>query len=444
MWIKSGILIFMFFTLMNLSAQVKLTLEECIRQALMANPELANRHLEKQIKQNDQLAAWGELLPQVTTEMRLGKRFGRAIDPGTNLFATRNFVESALNLEVSVPLFEGFTRMNKIGFERVNREISQWEVMEKENEIAFGVMDAFYQVLFQEQLLALAREQRRLSERYLQQVEGLVEEGLKAPVDLQEVKARLSSDVYQQTVRQNAFRIAILELKQLIWMKPEDSLQLVFSGSDEETVGEILSVKEVYEQSMHFLPQFKLMELRRKASRKALAMEKGRFAPSLRGDIGVYTGYYDTEREENGHVIALGKQLDNNLNKYFGITFSVPLLTGFRNLSGWKKARLRLQQTENTIQLQQQQLYTEIERARVSLGDAIQEIRYANEMELAEKLTLEQTEEKWKEGLVSVFELMEARNRYFNSRAEVIRTRLQYGIKRKTMNFYRGMPWYNK
>lgn len=441
MWLKCCMLVFLLGGEMPLPAQTQLTLEGCIGQALKLNPGLAVQRLEKRIARDEQLAAWGELMPEVTTEARLGKRSGKAIDPGTNLFATQDFVEGALNLDIAIPLFEGFTRLNKIAFQRFNRERNEWNVIKQENEVAFEVMEAFYQVLFQQQLCELAQEQRQLSERYVQQTAELVKEGVKAPVDLQEMKARLSSDTYQETVRKNTWQVALLELKQLIWMKPEDSLQIVFSEREIEPMREWNLAARVYEQARQFLPEFQLMELNREISRKSVALERGKLVPSLKGNIGVYTGYYDTEKNANGQVISPGKQLDNNLNKYFGVTLSLPLLTGLQNFAGLRKSKTRLQQTEYTIKMQQQQLYIEIEKACLSLAASVDETVYADGMQRSEKQILEQMEEKWNEGLVSVFELMEARNRYFVSRAEVVRTRLQYSIKRKTMDFYQGKPW---
>lgn len=440
MYIKSGFLFFLFFVVTQLPAQLRLTLDDCIRQALNANPALENQRLEKRVKQNDYIASIGDIMPEVKTEARFGKRFGRAVDPGTNLFATRDFVEGTLNLDISVPLFEGFTRMNKMAFQRINRQMGEWNVVKSENDMAFEVMDAFYQVIFQQQLLELATEQRRLSEHYLQQAEEFVKEGLKAAVDLQEMKARLSSDIYQERVRRNAGRVAMLELKQFIWLKPKDSLEIVMPEKKPEVVREVEPVREMYDRAMLFLPEFRLMELRQKASRKSLAIARGQFVPALRGEIGLYTGYYDTEKNETGGVMAAGKQMDNNLNQYFGLTLSVPLLSGFKNLKGLRKSKLQLQQTQNQIEMERQQMYTEIEKAHLTLTAAVDESHYAGEMEETEKLTLQQAEEKWKEGLIPVFELMESRNRYFTSRAEVVRTWLQYIIKRKTMDFYQGKP----
>lgn len=432
------VLVLLVFPL-SLYAQLRLDLEECIRQAVEADRRLKNDRLESRVKRNDYVAAIGEVMPEVTVATRFGKRLGRAVDPGTNLFATQDFVEGNLSLEISVPLFEGFTRINKIIFQRVHKEIGMWTVSYRENEVAFRAMEAFYRLLFQEQLLSLATEQRRLSGRYLQQTEEFVKEGLKATADLLEMKARVRADVYRETVRWNAYRMALLELKQLLWLEPADSVQIVLP-EPQRLIPVSLPAREVYNQSVNFLPQFRLMELRLKASKKKWAIAAGKFSPALRGEIGIYSGYYDTERDKAGNKVGWKMQLDNHLNQYFGLTFSLPILKSFRNTTGVRIARLQWEQEQNRAEMERQNLYAEIENACLSLQAAIDESRCAGETLCSEELALRQAEEKWKEGLIPVFELMEARNRYFTARAEVVRTQLQYGIKRKTVDFFQGEP----
>ena len=63
--------------------------------------------------------------------------------------------------------------------------------------------------------------------------------------------------------------------------------------------------------------------------------------------------------------------------------------------------------------------------------------RQALEQLRTSTVTLKESEEKWEEGMISVFELMEKRNLYILAKAELSRTRLQYELKSRTVDFYR-------
>ena len=86
----------------------------------------------------------------------------------------------------------------------MNKERSEWELKEKQNELAYQVTDAYYKLILERKLLDLALEQSRLSERYLKQTEVFVELGLKSASDLQEVKARREGDIYRYQSRENS------------------------------------------------------------------------------------------------------------------------------------------------------------------------------------------------------------------------------------------------
>ncbi len=92
----------------------------------------------------------------------------------------------------------------------MNKERSEWELKEKQNELAYQVTDAYYKLILERKLLDLALEQSRLSERYLKQTEVFVELGLKSASDLQEVKARREGDIYRYQSRGNSSRIAFI------------------------------------------------------------------------------------------------------------------------------------------------------------------------------------------------------------------------------------------
>lgn len=421
-----------------LGAQTPWSLDDCIRFGIEQNLTLKNKHLDTRIAKEEYIRSIGDFLPEVSTSGDLGKRFGRSVDPKTNLYTNTSFVESNLGLNVSLPLFEGFTRINRLKFSRLNQRISQLNARVKENEIAYEVMDAFYQLRFEERMLGLAVEQRKLSERYMEQTEEYLALGLRSLSDRQEMKARLQSDIYQEKVRENNCRISLLRLKELLNLTASDSLRIAYASND--TIlppAEYLPAQEVYRLSENVLPEFRAMRLQQQASRKSVALAAAKFSPSIRAEFGWRTGYYNTEKNEQGLTIPLGDQLRNNENKYIGISVSFPLFTGLSRFTEVRKERLKMKQTDNEAANLALTIRADVEDACQSLRAAAVEHNQALEQWKAEALSLRENEEKWAEGLISVFELMEKRNRYMSAKAELARTRLQYDIKYRTIEFYR-------
>ena len=96
----------------------------------------------------------------------------------------------------------------------------------EENGVAFRVLEAFYCYCFDEKLYELAMKQRKQSERYYEQMLAYIDLGLRSRSDLQEVKARLQADIYQETVKSNNCRLSLLTLKELMGLKDTDTLSV--------------------------------------------------------------------------------------------------------------------------------------------------------------------------------------------------------------------------
>ena len=209
--IKRGLSLFLLVFLAspgNLRAQSGWTVDDCMRYAVEQNYRVRNSRLDTRIAGEDLTAAYGDFLPSVSATGALGKRLGRSVDPKTNLYTSSSFLESTMGLNVSLPVFDGFTRVNRLQFRKLNKQIGGLTEQIEENRIAFEVMDAFYRLCFDKKMYELAVEQRKLSERYHEQMLEYVDLGMRSPSDLQEVKARLQSDIYQETVKANGCRLS--------------------------------------------------------------------------------------------------------------------------------------------------------------------------------------------------------------------------------------------
>ena len=55
-----------------------------------------------------------------------GKRFGRSIDPDTNGYTNETFEEGTVGLDMTLSLFEGFSRIHQVRFRKMNKERSEW------------------------------------------------------------------------------------------------------------------------------------------------------------------------------------------------------------------------------------------------------------------------------------------------------------------------------
>ena len=411
-------------------AQSGMTLDECIRLAWKQNPSVRNSVIDIKEARADYMAAVGAFLPRAAVNAETGKRFGRSIDPDTNGYTNETFEEGTVGLDMTLSLFEGFSRIHQVHFRKMNKERSEWALKNKQNELAYQVTDAYYKLILERKLLNLALEQSRLSERYLKQTEAFVELGLKSASDLQEVKARREGDIYRYQSRENSSRIALLHLKQLMNIQPGDTLAILDTITASQLPPySVSTVETLYAQSIEILPSIRMIDLKQKAAHKEYAIAGGAFSPSVFARFTVGSNYYNTAFS--------ARQLRDNIGKYVGVGISFPLLSGLQRLTNQRKLKLNMYRLKNEEELEKQQLYTDIEQTLLSLHTGYSEHQQALSQLDAETLVLKESERKWEEGLISVFQLMEARNRFIAAKAELVRVRLQIEMMMKLEKYYR-------
>lgn len=418
------------FLPVTLDAQTSMKLNDCIRLAWEQYPGLKNGAIHIQEAHADYVASIGDFLPRINLKGTAGKRYGRSIDPATNGYVNRNFEEGTIGLDMTFSLFEGFSRINKMRFLKINKECSEWKLKEERNELAYLVTEAYYKLLLEEKLLNISQEQSRLSERYLKKTEAFVEIGLKSVSDLQEVKARCDGDAFRYSSRKNSYRMALLQLKQLMNLMPTDTLVIQDEMNEEQLpVYTIPQENALYSQSVLVQPSMKMAGLSVSAARKRYAMEKGKFFPSVYLCFSAGSNFYNTTFSS--------RQLRDNIGKYIGFGISFPLLSGLERITTLRKQNLNIDRVRNEEELQKQKLYANVEQTVLSLRAGSEEFLQALQQVRAESLVLKESERKWEEGLISIFQLMEARNRYITSKAELTRVRLQLEITIKLEHYYR-------
>lgn len=421
-------------------AQSGWTVDECMRYAVEHHSRVRNNRLDSKIARMDMVAAYGDFLPSISATGALGRRLGRSVDPRTNSYTSESFLGSTMELALSLPIFEGFTRINRLQFHKLKRKICAFEEKSEENEVAFEVLEAFYRHCLLEKVYMLATEQRKLSEHYHEQMLEFVDLGLRSHADLQEVKARLQADVYQETVKSNSCRLSLLALKELMTLKDTDTLSVcmeVVDGKGEEFVSS-LNLNDLYAAAEWSLPEFGIMKVRERASREQVSIAFGSLSPSVRMELNLASGYYGTEKDEYGKRVPFREQLSNNSRKYIGVCVSLPLFSGLSRFKEVRKEKFRLQQVRNENEQRRLSLYKEISDAYLSLQAASEEYRLAGEQFRAASLTWKESEERWKEGMVTMFELLEKRNLYIQAKVEVVRTRLQHDLKQRMIRFYQA------
>jgi outer membrane protein len=130
--------------------------------------------------------------------------------------------------------------------------------------------------------------------------------------------------------------------------------------------------------------------------------------------------------------------LDNNQNQYLGGSVNIPIFSRWAVRSDIKKAKLEVEQARNTLDEEKQKLYFEMANNLNDLEAIEKEYHQFQKQRDADRLVFQVSEKKIEQGLVNVVDFYIAKNKLANSESQVLKSRLQWETKKRTLDFYMG------
>lgn len=433
------LLILLLFQSKFIQAQEKWTLEQCIEYAVANNLDVRESALQSEINKEIFSQSKRNLLPYVSLSGRGSNSFGKSLDYDTYEYTNTSQIYSSFNLLTGVDVFKGFIRQNTISLRKMNHLAGiEDEKMQKYN-IAFSVMEAYYNTVYYKGLMEIVAEQKELSRLNVEQAKKQVALGLKAKSDLLEMESLLAKDEVTYIQTENSYKGAFLDLKQIMNITTDKDFDIEYTSTADNLTGvESTTPAAIFDKALNFYPTVKAGELRKEAAQKELAVAKGYLWPSL-SLSGGYSSYF-SRTKGSSNTESFANQLKNNASQSIGLSLSIPVFERLGYRSEIKRARLNYLRAENQVEKTSQQLFNEVTQNYQDLesynAEYIQLVKQVDFAQVAYKVS----ERKMEQGLISVIELYSSKNILAQAKSDLLRTKLQYTIKKKTIDFYLGKP----
>ena len=427
----------------TLVAQNTWNLARCISFSLENNIGLKKMEIEKKIASEDLNQSKRDLLPGISASSRAGISFGRSIDPNTNGIINTQFFNNSYDLGTSMTLFNGFKLLNQVEYQKFRKRATELNRLNAIDDLAFSVMSSYFDVLYYKGMLKIAEDQVETSRINLKKINKQVELGMKSKTDLLEMSANFETEELRRIQAENSLKTATLQLKQR--MNLTDTTAMVLD--EEQSPMEVSAQPDqqsLFSAYTQWSPYYQSFEAQLKASRKSLAISRSQLYPSLSANASMGTGYYETTKDDAGKTIAFSTQLENNRNKYVGGSLNIPIFSRWAVRSDIKKAKLQVEQAQNTLDEEKQKLYFEMANNLNDLEALEKEYNQYQKQQEADQLAFQASERKFEQGLVSVVDFYIAKTRLANSASQVLNARLHWEIKKKALDFYSGKRFWEQ
>jgi len=437
----------------NLSySQQPWTLEQCIAYALENNIQIKQQQINTLVNENNFEQSRLDLLPDINANGNTSVSYGRALDETTYEFTDdQRVVTLNTSIGANVTLFNGLRQLNNIKLNRYSWQQSLEELQTLRNNVSLNVASAYLQILFNIELLEIAREQVALSQKQVERTTSLVEAGSLPQGNKMEIEAQLANDELQEVSAQNQLDMAYLNLSQLLNMDSVDNFKIA-QPAVEITDNEKLppSVSIVYNAAVQQLPEIRASEFNKEIAKTNLSLARGGRSPRVFASASYGTGYSDIRRKIIGFdTLAretittdypLTEQFKDNASFVYTVGINIPIFSGWSVETNIKNAKLGFENANYELENTKLQLYQEIQQAYLDAAAAYKKYTASGRALEAMNESFKYTQQRFDVGLINAVEYQTATTQLTQTESDLLQAKYDYIFKMKILDFYQGKP----
>lgn len=455
-----------FIPVLTVYSQKKWTLQECVRYAHEHNIQIKQQKLNTEINKTVLKQTKLDALPSLNAGASHNFSYGRALDETTYEYTENQEVQSSnFNVSSSVTLFRGFQKWNEI---KQNKYLLQSELANLErikNDISLNIASAYLQILFNQELVDVSKNQLEITRQQISRTQKLVEAGSLAKGSLLEIKSQAANEELNLVNAQNQLKASYLSLTQLLELDSIGDFDITRPNlTDIEKDVPLRSVDSIYSVAIGVLPRVESAKYNLEAKEEALDVAKGGLSPTLSLNMSYGSRYssirdkltgYDQSTIQIGEtvggeeVIATQRfptysdypftdQLQDNANTSIMLRLSIPIFNGLKASYGVDNARVNKLNAQYSLENTKNQLYKDIQSARSDAISAWKKYIAAQKTVESMEESFKYTKQKFEVGLVNSVEYNTAKNNLTKAKSDLLQAKYEYLFKTRILDFYQG------
>jgi len=411
------------------------TLRECLDWALGHNLTVKQSELnvaQHEIQLNTSENSW---LPNVSGSVNESLSFGRGLT-ADNTYTSANTTSTGFSIGGGMNLFDGLATPNNIALARLNLEAATKDLERARDDIRVAVARAYVQVLYDYEIVDVARKQIELDDAQVARLEALAATGKAAQAEVSQQKASRAQSGVTLVQAENNLRLALLDLGQLLEFPSSEGFSIERPEVDVD--GITLDMPErIYADAVDVRPAVLAEEIRLKGTDRSLKIARAAQYPSLNLSGGVGSNYYTTSNAAYPQD-TFWNQLSHNFSPYIGVSMNIPIFTRFQTRNSIRNARLNQELQQIQLDKAKQSLYKEIQQAWSNAVAAEAKFRSSSEAATAAEDAFRLTQAKYENGKATITEFNESRNQLLRTRSDRVQATYEYLFQSRLLDFYRG------
>ncbi len=420
---KKVILLLLIFSV-PAQAQHVMSVDDAIRLGLKNNYDIRIARNNAQTAANNKGLGTAGLLPTVRTSTNAG-RSRSDVETNSPITLAESEVENwGAKVSLDWTIFDGFAMFAEKSRYREMAKLGEYRAREAIQNTVVAIVRAYYNLVQQQQLLAVARESRDISADRLEQNRIRNEVGGASSTDY--LNAQVSYNADQSTLLNQQLQVSVSgkNLNVLLGQAPETPLQV----SDEIiippltiSVDEILTLAEEYNSSLSVARQNKEVADRHVASARAsflprlsLTADYAYSDVTLSSDVESFGGDIWTETTDAG----------------IGLLLTFNLFNGGRDKIGYQNARLEARRRRYELADAKNQLAANVRSTYETFLNQMELVRLEQQNLAAARQNLALQQDRFRLGASSSLEFRDAQVNLIRAQNSLIVARYRARISR--------------
>ena len=424
---------------MQIQAQERWSLRQCIDYAIEHNIDIrqtANAAEQSNVEVNT--AKWARL-PNLNASAGQNWNWGRtqtAIkDENTGDYSTVyvNTGSHGTNMSVStrIPMFTRLEIPNQYALAKLNLKAALADLEKAKEDISINIASVYLQVLFNEELYRVSLGQVELSKEQYNRIERLAE--VASPAEVAEAKARVAQDEMNAVQANNDYRLALLDLSQLIELETPEGFLLEEPAVKIELTP-LTPPDEIFQIALGSKASIQAAQYRLEGSKHSIRIAQSGYYPQLSFNGSLGTNYYSTINR------TFSQQMSDNFNKYIGFNLSVPIFNRLATRNRVRTARLQRENYSLQLDNAKKNLYKEIQQAWYNAAASESKYTSSSTAASASKASFKLMSEKYENGKANAVEYNEAKQNLMKAQSDELQAKYEYLFRTKILDFYKGEP----
>lgn len=393
---KKTIFILTVFIITSLSLswaqEVSLTLDEAAALTLRDNRDILLKSKDAQKARLKIAEAKAMLFPSLTFT-------GSWTD--TRGYYNKDLAQASTQTTLKQYLYRGGKTLNSIQYNEYGAAIAAAILDKTKLEIIQSVKKAFYTLLLAQHYADLNRDILANTKEHLDYLQARFQSGQASESEIFNIKSSLSSVEQAYGVSLSQVESCQELLNNLLYLDKEVRVKPIGDFNYEP---KDVAYDEAFLKAMRQRPEIRQYELQEKSAQKSIEIAKADNRPSI---------YASWDYYSRSHSVSSSANIrDWNDHNIIGVTFSWPIFDGWATKAKVEQAIVDLKEAKLTRQKAIRDITSELKNAYLSLEDAINKIKAAQQDIQVYKNNLSEIKQKYQDGIASSLDLRDATLKY--------------------------------